>query len=93
VRYAIIGAILLVAGAAAIAFGVLSGADAYALWQRTWPILLFVVAITVVTELAADAVSVWPVGATGADGCCGCWSCCSLRSAQSFFRSTRPRFC
>jgi arsenical pump membrane protein len=55
VRYAIIGAILLVAGAAAIAFGVLSGADAYALWQRTWPILLFVVAITVVTELAADA--------------------------------------
>lgn len=54
-RTAILGAALLLAGAIAIATGLLPGSDALALGERVWPILLFVVAITVVTELAADA--------------------------------------
>ena len=54
-RTAILGAALLVLGAVAILCGVLSPAAALALGVRVWPILLFVVAITVVTELAAAA--------------------------------------
>src|SRR6478609_2991755 len=54
-RTAIIGAVLLVLGAAAVATGILPVPDALALWDRVWPILLFVAAITVVTELAAEA--------------------------------------
>ena len=54
-RTAILGAALLVLGGIAIAVGILSPHDALALWDRVWPILLFVVAITVVTELAAEA--------------------------------------
>jgi Na+/H+ antiporter NhaD/arsenite permease-like protein len=55
VRTAILGAALLVIGVVAIAVGVLPGHDALALGERVWPILLFVVSITVVTELAAAA--------------------------------------
>lgn len=54
-RTAILGGILLVLGAIAIATGLLPGAQALALGERVWPILLFVIAITVVTELAAEA--------------------------------------
>ncbi|MFP3464941.1 SLC13 family permease [Leifsonia sp. SIMBA_070] len=54
-RTAIVGAVLLVLGGIAVATGLLPIAEAVALWDRVWPILLFVVAITVVTELAAEA--------------------------------------
>lgn len=55
VRLAVIGGILLLVGAGAVAAGVLPAADALAIADRVWPILLFVVAITVVAELAAVA--------------------------------------
>lgn len=54
-RTAIVGAVLLLLGAVAVLTGLLPGADALALWERVWPILLFVVAVTVVTELASEA--------------------------------------
>lgn len=54
-KSAILGAVLLVVGAALVATGVLPAGDAAAVGIRVWPILLFVVAITVVTELAAEA--------------------------------------
>lgn len=54
-RSAVVGAALLVAGAVLLATGVLPVDDAAAVATRTWPILLFVVAMTVVTELAAEA--------------------------------------
>jgi Na+/H+ antiporter NhaD/arsenite permease-like protein len=54
-RTAILGGSLLVVGAVAVMLGILSGGAALALGNRVWPILLFVVAITVVTELAATA--------------------------------------
>ncbi len=54
-RTAILGGILLVLGAVAIATGLLPAQQALLLGARVWPILLFVIAITVVTELAADA--------------------------------------
>ncbi|MFD3444762.1 SLC13 family permease [Microbacteriaceae bacterium 4G12] len=54
-RTALIGLALLVLGAVAVGSGVLPGAEALALAERVWPILLFVVAITVVAELAAEA--------------------------------------
>jgi Na+/H+ antiporter NhaD/arsenite permease-like protein len=55
VRTAILGLFLLVLGGVAIATGVLPASDAVAVGVRVWPILLFVVAITVVAELAAEA--------------------------------------
>jgi arsenical pump membrane protein len=55
VRTAILGAALLLLGGVAIATGILPTVDALAIGARVWPILLFVVAITVVTELAAEA--------------------------------------
>lgn len=55
VRLAILGAVLLVLGGLAVAFGILSPTDAAAVAQRVWPVLLFAVAITVVAELAAEA--------------------------------------
>jgi len=55
VRSAILGAVLLLVGAVAILTGILPPLEALAVADRVWPILLFVVAITVVTELAADA--------------------------------------
>jgi arsenical pump membrane protein len=55
VKSAMLGGALLAVGALLIITGVLSGPDALAVADRVWPILLFVVAITVVTELAAEA--------------------------------------
>ena len=55
VRLAVTGGILLIVGGAAIALGVLPRADAVAVADRVWPILLFVIAITIVAELAATA--------------------------------------
>ena len=55
VRSAILGGVLLVIGLVFIATGVLPIEDAVDVADRVWPILLFVVAITVVTELAAEA--------------------------------------
>ncbi|MGO4473010.1 SLC13 family permease [Arthrobacter sp. M-10] len=54
-RLAIIGAVLLAAGAVAIATGALPFTDLVALVDRVAPILLFVVAMTVVTELCSEA--------------------------------------
>ena len=54
-RLAVIGGILLVLGGAAVAIGILPATDALAVADRVWPILLFVVAITIVAELAASA--------------------------------------
>ncbi|WP_284983567.1 SLC13 family permease [Arthrobacter sp. efr-133-TYG-118] len=54
-RLAIIGAVLLGAGAVAIATGALPFTDLMALVDRVAPILLFVVAMTVVTELCSEA--------------------------------------
>lgn len=50
-----VGAGLLVLGGIALGTGLLPMADAMQVAGRVWPILLFVAAITVVTELAADA--------------------------------------
>jgi arsenical pump membrane protein len=55
VRTAILGGALLVLGGIAIFVGILAPGQALALADRVWPILLFVVSITVVTELAAAA--------------------------------------
>jgi arsenical pump membrane protein len=55
VRTALIGVVLLVVGAVAVATGALPLDDLGVLYERVWPILLFVVAITVVTELASEA--------------------------------------
>ena len=55
VRLAIVGCGLLAASAVAIATGILPIGDAGAVAERVWPILVFVVAITVVAELAARA--------------------------------------
>lgn len=54
-RSALLGLVLLVLGSVAILTGVLPGPEAVGIAQRVWPILLFVVAITVVAELAAEA--------------------------------------
>ncbi|MBN9240224.1 MAG: arsenic transporter [Micrococcales bacterium 70-64] len=54
-KTAVLGGALLLVGAILIATGVLPVPDAIAVAERVWPILLFVVAITVVTELAAEA--------------------------------------
>ncbi|MFJ3392051.1 SLC13 family permease [Leifsonia aquatica] len=54
-RTAVVGAVLLVLGAIAVAIGILPLPEVAVLWDRVWPILLFVVAVTVVTELAAEA--------------------------------------
>lgn len=55
VKLAVVGVVLLVLGGAAVAFGVLPVADALAIGERVWPILVFVVAVTIVAELAATA--------------------------------------
>lgn len=52
---AIVGATLLVAGTVAALFGAIAPSTLLQLWSRTWPVLLFVVAISVVTELASRA--------------------------------------
>lgn len=55
VKLAIVGGALLAAGGAAIVFGVLPASEALVIAARVWPILLFVVAVTIVAELAAVA--------------------------------------
>jgi Na+/H+ antiporter NhaD/arsenite permease-like protein len=55
VRSLIVGAILLLAGVAAIVVGAYPAPDALSLLERVWPVLLFVLAVTVVAELAAEA--------------------------------------
>ena len=55
VKSAILGAGLLLVAVVLIITGILPLADAAEVGDRVWPILLFVVAITVVTELAAEA--------------------------------------
>jgi Na+/H+ antiporter NhaD/arsenite permease-like protein len=55
VRTAIVGGVLLIVGAVAVALGILPLGVLGELGDRVWPILLFVVAITVVTELASEA--------------------------------------
>ncbi|HEY2642950.1 MAG TPA: SLC13 family permease [Galbitalea sp.] len=54
-RVGLIGAVLLAIGLVAVAFGVIPISDAIGIADRVWPILLFVVAITVLAELAATA--------------------------------------
>jgi len=54
-RTALIGALLLLVGGLAVASGLLPPASVVVLWDRVWPILLFVMAVTVVAELAAEA--------------------------------------
>lgn len=49
------GAVLLVLGGVAVVAGILPLAQVGVLAERVWPILLFVAAVTVVTELAAEA--------------------------------------
>lgn len=51
----IVGAVLLAAGAVAVALGILPAAGALAVWNRAWPVLLFVAAMSVVAALAAAA--------------------------------------
>jgi arsenical pump membrane protein len=55
VKLAVIGVVLLAVGGAGLLTGVLPVEDAVAIGDRVWPILLFVVAITIVAELAAAA--------------------------------------
>ncbi|RLK49157.1 arsenite efflux membrane protein ArsB [Microbacterium telephonicum] len=55
VKLALVGAVLLLLGGAAVVSGVLPVSDALAVADRVWPVLLFVVAVTVVAELAAIA--------------------------------------
>lgn len=52
---AIIGGVLLLLSAGAVAFGLMPMSDVLVIADRVWPILLFVIAITVVAELAAGA--------------------------------------
>ncbi len=52
---AVVGVVLLLAGGAAVMSGALPASEALAIADRVWPILLFVVAVTIVAELAAMA--------------------------------------
>ena len=84
-RSAMLGIVLLAAGAVAVALGILPVSDAVAVGERVWPILLFVLAITVVTELAAEAglfaavaerTASWGRAEAGCSGCsCSCCRC------------------
>ena len=55
VTTALVGGVLLFLGIDAIVFRIVPLSEVAVLWDRVWPILLFVIAITVVTELAARA--------------------------------------
>ncbi|WP_133542433.1 SLC13 family permease [Microbacterium sp. BK668] len=55
VPIAVIGAVLLLLSAGAVAAGIMPMSEVLAIADRVWPILLFVLAITVVAELAALA--------------------------------------
>ncbi len=63
-KLAIVGAILLALGGVAITSGLLPAAQALEIADRVWPVLLFVVAVTVVADLAAragvfDTIATW----------------------------------
>lgn len=51
----VVGIVLLVASGVAVAGGILPASDALAVWERAWPVLLFVAAMSVVAALAAAA--------------------------------------
>jgi len=55
VKLALVGAVLLLSGAVAVVAGALDPAEAWEIGERVWPVLLFVVSVTVVAELAAAA--------------------------------------
>lgn len=55
VTLAIIGGVLWILGIIALLTGAFPAADALAVADRVWPILLFVVAVTIVAELASKA--------------------------------------
>jgi arsenical pump membrane protein len=55
VKTALIGGVLFVAGIVAVLVGILSGPDLLALVERVAPILGFVVGLTIVADLAAEA--------------------------------------
>lgn len=55
VKLALVGVALLVLGAAAVGAGILPAEDALVIGERVWPVLLFVVSVTIVAELAASA--------------------------------------
>jgi arsenical pump membrane protein len=55
VKLAIVGVALLLLGLVAVVCGVLPADAALGIADRVWPILLFVVAVTIVAELAAQA--------------------------------------
>lgn len=55
VKLAVVGVVLLLLGGAALATGILPPTDALEIADRVWPILLFVVAVTIVAELSAAA--------------------------------------
>ncbi|WP_454262388.1 hypothetical protein [Pseudoxanthomonas mexicana] len=57
VKLALVGVVLLLAGGAAVASGVLPADEAGAIAERVWPILLFVVAVTIVAELCRSGSS------------------------------------
>ena len=54
-RLGLLGLVLILLGGAAWATGLLPTADAVALGERVWPVLLFALAVTVVAELASNA--------------------------------------
>lgn len=64
VKLALVGLALLLVGAASVAVGVLPWSEALAIADRVWPILLFVVAVTIVAELSATA-GVFDIAAFG----------------------------
>ena len=55
VKLAVVGAVLLLLGAAAAGVGAVPMSDVLAAGARVWPVLLFVVSATIVAELAATA--------------------------------------
>ena len=55
VKLAVVGVVLLLLGAAAVGVGLLPVEDVVAIGERVWPVLLFVVSVTIVAELAAVA--------------------------------------
>ena len=55
VKLAVVGAVLLLLGAAAVGVGAVPMSDVLAAGARVWPVLLFVVSATIVAELAATA--------------------------------------
>ena len=63
-KLALVGVALLLLGGAAVVTGVLPVSDVLVIADRVWPILLFVVAVTIVAELAAIA-GVFDVAAFG----------------------------